>query len=39
MKELDKINNGGDEWGTYTAKDLEALCVNMKIPRRAATRP
>jgi hypothetical protein len=34
MKELDKINHGGDDWGTYTAKDLEALCINMKIPRR-----
>lgn len=34
MKELDKINHGGDEWGTYTERDLEALCINMKIPRR-----
>lgn len=34
MRELDKINHGGDEWGTYTAKDIEALCIHMKIPRR-----
>lgn len=35
FRELDKIpNDEGRDWGTYTIKDLEEFCVNVKIPRR-----